>query len=57
MVKKPKIDKKVFNYPIKTFKNSKDLIKMMLESDNNTLFILGEKTICKDEGRPKVELT
>jgi hypothetical protein len=29
----------------------------MLESDNNTLFILGEKTICKDEGRPKVELT
>ena len=60
-VKKIKPDKlrttkEVFGFPFKTFKNSKDLHRQMLEASENTLFLIGENVIKYPGGRERTEL-
>jgi len=48
--------KELFGFPFKTFKNSKDLHRQMLEASENTLFLIGENMIKYPDGREVTEL-
>lgn len=47
---------KIFNFPIKTFE-PENLLEEMLQAQEGTVFILGEKRIKHHEGDDTVELT
>ena len=47
---------RVFNFPIKTF-NPDNLLDEMLNADENTVFVLGEKEIKHTKGDSDIELT
>ena len=53
---KTKTTKEIFGFPLKTFRNSEDLRKMMLIASDNTLFLIGENEIRYPEGDSKIEL-
>lgn len=49
-------NKKVFNFPIKTFEPD-NLLEEMLNAEDGQIFILGEKEIPHYEGQSSVEIT
>lgn len=60
MTNKPSVDggcasKRLFDMPIKVFK-PEDLLHEMLQSENGTIFVLGENLIHAPEGDDSIEL-
>ena len=55
-MKKELKEKKLFNFPIKTF-NPDKLLEEMLSAEEGTIFILNEKRISQHEGDDLIELT
>jgi len=53
---KLKTTKEVFGFSLKTFKNSEDLHRQMLEASENTLFLVGKNIIKYPDGREAIEL-
>ena len=49
-------EKKLLGFPIRTF-NPDKLLEEMLNADNGTIFLLGEKRIPQHEGDDLIELT
>ena len=64
MTKTPKLNKrgkadkseKLFDFPIKTFKDGNELQKLMINAEENTLFLIGEIETKFPEGDSKIEL-